>query len=246
MTVCPCNTANPSPAGEPRRGDRRLASVVRVPHASRHRFHGHIAGIGSRSGIRVVVGRWHTSPLGSFADAMVETPAGHRVLLAPDERVAAFVRDTYTFDEVRIEPVRATMWGPGGGAGRRARWQVVSPSLRLDLGVGRRTPLGALLRLVPPPIATSPTWCAVTDPVARVALDGVRTRGSARAGRREYYGATDTRGLTAAAGRFDGTDLGALADIDPPTRFGFSSVPPRPSLTSVVTTVTGELPTAVR
>lgn len=231
-------TANraPAPANRAPARPRVVASVAGV-----HRFAGHIAGLGSASGIRVVVGRWHTSPLGSFADAMVETAAGHRVLLAPDEAVAAFVRGAYTFDEVRIEPLRTTVWGPGGGAGRGARWQVAGPSLRLDLEAGRRTPLGALLRMVPPPVAASPAWCAVTDPVARVALRGVRTRGSARAGRREYYGATDTRELAAAAGRFDGADLGALAPVEPPARFGFSSVPPRPSLTTVVTTVTGDL-----
>lgn len=209
------------------------------------RFSGGIAGVGSTSGVRVVVGRWPTSPLGSFADAMVETAAGHRVLLAPDDAVAAFVRDTYTFDEVRIEPVRVAAWGPGAGTGRGARWQLTSPSLRLDLTVGRRLALGVLLRAVPATVATSPAWCAVTDPVARVVLPGVRTRGSARTGRREYYGATDTRRLAAASGRFDGTDLGTLAPVDPPTGFGFSSVPTRPSLTTVVTTVTGE-PIGVR
>lgn len=205
------------------------------------RFAGHIAGTGSASGTRVVVGRWHTSPLGAFADAMVETAAGHRVLLAPDEAVAAFVRDTYSFDEVRIEPVVVAVWGPGAGAARGARWQVTGPSLRLDLEVGRRTPLGWLLRAVPTPVATSPAWSTVTDPVARALLPRVRTRGSARAGRREYYGATDTHDLAAAAGAFDGADLGARADVEPPTRFGFSSVPRRPSVTSVVTTVTGDL-----
>ncbi len=207
--------------------------------AAVHRFAGHIAGTGSTSGTRVVVGRWHTSPLGAFADAMVETADGHRVLLAPDEQVAAFVRDTYAFDEVRIEPVQVTAWGPGGGVGRGARWALRSPSLRLDLQVGRRTPLGVLLRAVPPPVATSPAWCVVTDPVARAVLPRVRTRGSARTGRREYYGATDTRHLAAAGGRFDGADLGGMAAVRPATRFGFSSVPPRPSLTTVVTTVTG-------
>lgn len=206
-----------------------------------HRFAGHIAGTGSASGVRVVVGRWHASPLGSFADVMVETATGHRVLLAPDDAVADFVRDTYTFDEVRIEPVRATVWGPGVAAGPGARWQVTSPSLRLDLTVGRRTPIGWLLRAVPGPVATSPAWSAVTDPVARAVLPGVRTRGSARGGRREYYGATDVHAVAAARGAFDGGDLGALAAVDPPPRFGFSSVPPRPSATTVVTSVTGDL-----
>jgi hypothetical protein len=191
----------------------------------RSRFRGHIAGVGSTSGVRLVVGRWAESPLGSFADVMVETAAGHRVLLAPSDDVAEFVRATYTFDEVRIEDV--TVDG----------WRVRSPSLSMDLVVGGRTALGRLLRLVPGRVAESPAWCTVTDPVARVVLRGVRTRGTAGGDRREWYGATDHRQVTAMAGAFDGVDLGGIAPVTPAPRFGFSSTPPRPSVTTVVTTV---------
>lgn len=208
------------------------------PAAGRRRFAGHIAGVGSTSGVRVVLGRWHDTPMGTFADAMVERADGHRVLLAPREEVADFIATTYTFDEVRIEPLAVSPAGPHG-VRRGARWAVRSPSLTLDLEVGRRLPLGWLLRAVPPAVATAPAWCAVTDPVARRVLRGVRTRGSAGGGREEFYGATDTRAVVAASGSFDGADLGALAPLDPPARFGFSSAPPRPSVTSVVTTVVG-------
>ena len=67
------------------------------------RFRGQILGVGSTSGVRVVVGRWLESPFGSFADAMIERPDGHRVLLAPSAEAAEFVASTYTFDEVRVE-----------------------------------------------------------------------------------------------------------------------------------------------
>jgi hypothetical protein len=191
------------------------------------RFEGQIAGVGTDTGIRFVVGHWARTPMGAFSDVMVETASGHRVLLAPDERVAAFVESTYTFDEVRIEPVSVT-------AGDR--WRVTSPSLDLELVVGRRTLLGRLLRLVPRGLATHPAWCTVTDPVARIVM-GVRTRGTAREGRREFYGATDTHEVTAASGRFDDTVIGELRPVDPPCRFGFTSTPRRPSVTAVVTTV---------
>ena len=68
-------------------------------------------------------------------------------------------------------------------------------------------------------------------------LRGVRTRGAALAGRREWYGATDVHAVTSLAGTYDGGDLGTLAPVDPPCRFGFSSTPRRPSVTTVVTTV---------
>ncbi len=186
--------------------------------------------MGSSSGIRVVLGWWVDSPWGEFADAMVERADGHRVLLAPNESVADLVSSTYTFDEVRVEPFGVT--AAGGQT-----WAARSPSLELDLTVGRRTGLGRALRLVPRAVATSPALTLITDPVARSVLDGVRTRGVARPGRREYYGATDVHGVTAMSGRLDGIPLGELAPVDPPTRFGFSSTPRRPSVTEVVTTI---------
>ncbi len=189
------------------------------------RFRGTIAGVGTTSGVRVVVGRWDTSPYGAFADAMVETPDGHRVLIAPTVEVAGFVASTYVFDEVRVEPILVDDWA------------LSSPSLSLTLTVGRRTGLGRLLRLVPRTLAESPAWCLVTDPVARVVLRGVRTRGTAGRDRREWYGAPDVRAVLTASGTFDGRSLGALARVHPTPRFGFSSTPLRPSVTTLVTTV---------
>ena len=189
-------------------------------------FRGRIAGVGSTSGIRVVVGRWHDTPLGPFGDAMVETPDGHRVLLAPHREAADFIAATYRFDEVRLEPFDIA-----------DPWRVRSPSLTLDVVVGRRTLLGTALRCVPTPIAVSAPWSLLTDLVARAAVPGVRTRGSAGNGRRERYGATDNHRIDAISGSFDGVDLGALSAVDPPPRFGFSSTPRSPSVTALVTTI---------
>jgi hypothetical protein len=209
-------------AGEP-------AAAEPTPVPGRQRFRGAIAGVGTTSGVRVVVGRWRESPLGDFADAMIATAAGHRVLLAPSHAVAEFVAATYTFDEVRVEPLTVT--------GDGSAWRLRAASLTLDLEVGPRTALGRVLRAVPTRLAESPAWCTLTDPVARVLLRGVRTRGSAGGGRREWYAATDHHALLSARGRFDGADVGGLAPVDPPPRFGFSSTPRRPSVTTVVTTV---------
>ncbi|WP_166389234.1 hypothetical protein [Nocardioides ochotonae] len=202
---------------------------------SRRRFVGRIAGVGTTGGTRIVVGHWHDTPMGAFSDAMVETATGHRVLLAPRPEVADFIAATYSFDEVRVEAFTVEVTGAGTGS----RWQVRSPSLELDLAVGGPTLLGRLLALVPRRLATAPAWCALTDPVARVLLRGVRTRGSAGGGRREYYGATGVRRILSASGTWQGADLGALAPVDPPPRFGFSSTPRRPAVTDVVTTVLG-------
>ena len=195
----------------------------------RERFTGRIAGVGSASGVRIVVGRWDESPWGAFADVMVEDAAGHRVLVAPSERVRDFVAATYTFDEHVLESVAVEDTRDG--------WRVSTSSLSLHLDIGGRTPLGAALGLVPARVATSPAWCAVVDPIARLVLRGVRTRGTAGNDRREWYGATSVVAVTAISGRWRDVELGALAPVDPPCRFGFSSTPKRPSVTSVVTTV---------
>ncbi|MCD4533190.1 hypothetical protein LRP67_03735 [Nocardioides sp. cx-169] len=195
---------------------------------TRARFRGQITGLGSTSGVRVVVGRWRRSPYGAFADAMVEGPDGQRVLIAPREDVARLIEATYEFDEVRVEPVELIVQGD--------RWRLRSASLALDWTVGRRTWLGRVLRCVPRVVAEAPWFSLLTDPVARLVLSGVRTRGAARDGR-EWYGATDHHAVVSLSGAFDGRDLGALAVLDPAPRFGFSSTPRQPSLTSVVSTV---------
>ena len=195
----------------------------------RHRFAGAIAGVGSTSGVRIVVGRWRDSPMGGFADVMLAQPDGTRVLLAPDEEVAEFVSTTYAFDRVETGPVRVTV--------EDGAWTVSAPGLEVTFRLGRRPFLGRLLRLVPRRLATAPGWARLTDPVARVVLRGVRTRGTAGNDRREYYGATDLHGITDLRGTWQGADLGSLSPVSPEPRFGFGSTPERPSVTALVTTI---------
>jgi hypothetical protein len=197
--------------------------------AARLRFDGWIAGVGTASGTRVVLGHWPRSPFGPFSDVMLEREDGHRLLLAPTRRTADFIAGTYAFDEVRVVPVRVRVIGD--------RWAVTAGSLLdLRLTVGRRSLPGILLRSVPGALAARPLWTGVTDPLARVLL-GARTRGSAGGGRREWYGARDLRRITAASAVLEGRDLGALAPVEPAVRFGFGSTPRTPSLVRVTTTV---------
>jgi hypothetical protein len=93
------------------------------------------------------------------------------------------------------------------------------------------------LRLVPGPIATAPLWLRAIDPVAARLMPGVRTAGTAGNGRREFYGVRRTRRVLDLHGQFQGLDLGGLADLVPPVRFGFSSAPAVPALVSVTTTI---------
>ncbi|MBD5785087.1 hypothetical protein IF650_02735 [Cellulosimicrobium terreum] len=203
-------------------------------------FHGRIAGWGTTSGTRVVVGRWDVSPFGAFADVMVERPDGERILLAPTDDVAALVASTYRFDRVEVVPVHVRD-EDGPRRGERAHvpapWLVDAGPLAARVAVGPRTGLGHALRAVPDRVATSRRFTAVTDPVARALLHGVRTRGSAGAGRVEHYGATDVHAVVEVTSTWDGAPLGGLAPVDPPVRFGFGSTPRRPAVTDVVTTI---------
>lgn len=193
-------------------------------------FDGHIAGVGTGSGLRAVVGLWQRSPFGSFADAMVELPSGHRILLAPTAEIGDFIGAVYNFDETRVVGVAASH--------DARRLSVDAGPLRVRAAVGGRTRLGSFIRLVPQAVAVHPQWLRAVSPLAARISPGARTAGAANGGRQEYYGVTDLHRIDSADIGWDGADAGALAAVRPPVTFGFSSVPAAPSLARVRTTVT--------
>ena len=194
-----------------------------------HRFSGRIAGFGTSSGTRIVVGIWAESPLGPFTDVMLEDASGHRTLLAPSDEIAEFVSSTYSFDEVRVVPI-TTRRVDGGLA-------VSAGDLSVRMRVGGLSTLGRLLRVVPSLVATHPAWLRVIDPVASRLVAGVHTAGSAGNGRQEFYGVTLIRALDDAVVTRGGESLGSMAPLHPPVTFGFGSAPPAPSIVDVVTTI---------
>jgi hypothetical protein len=194
----------------------------------RLRFDGWIAGLGTTSGTRLVVGHWPGSPFGPVTDVMIEDTAGHRLLLAESDELARFVAQTYTFDAVRVVPFDVR---------REPRsWTVTAGPLTLRFTVGGRGPLGLLLNAVPAVLARQLWWVRLIDLPARL-LHGVRTFGSAGNGRREWYAVRDLHRITSADAVLDGAGLGSLTDVHPPVRFGFGSTPPAPSLVRITTTV---------
>jgi hypothetical protein len=200
-----------------------------VDRQLRHVFTGHIAGLGTESGVRFVIGTWQTSPLGAFTDVMVAQADGERVLVAPTGEVADFVSSTYQFDRVEVTPVDATLSAD--------RLTVHSPLLDVEVGIGGPAPLDRLLRLVPPKLAVAPWWLRAIDPVAARIVRGVHTAGTAGNGRREFYGVRRSRRVVSVSGRYRGADLGALTRLDPPVDFGFASAPATPQIVAVTTTI---------
>jgi hypothetical protein len=183
----------------------------------------------------MVVGSWLSSPFGRFADVMVEAADGERTLLAPSAEIAEFVSTTYSFDHTVIGDVAVTH-APDG-------FTVNGPELMVSGRLGGPAPFDWLLRLVPSRIATAPSWLRAIDPVAARLIAGVRTAGSAGNGRREYYGVRRARRIATIDAVFRGVELGELAPLEPPVRFGFSSAPATPQLVSVTTTI--DLPRAI-
>jgi hypothetical protein len=195
----------------------------------RQRFTGWIAGVGTASGHRVVVGHWHRSPFGVVTDAMVEDGAGRRTLYAPTRQLAEFLSAAYRFHDVQVAPCRARHSGP--------HWRVQAGPLQLSFTIGRRSLLGWLLWVMPAPLARTPWWVGLLDLAARRLLPGVRTRGRTRDGRRQCYGARDLHPIIAVDATLDGRGLGTLRPVRPPVGFGFGSAPSRPSFVHLTTMI---------
>jgi hypothetical protein len=146
-------------------------------------------------------------------------PGGERVLVAATEDVAAFVSAVYRFDDTVVDPAfRATI------TGRTLRVEAPGSQLAWTAEGGRGWPV---------PIA-GPPWVTrrLAGPVARRAM-GVNTYGVSPTGVREWYRASWYRPVLRSAASIAAEDLGALAPLDPPVRFGFSEPPKRPSMVSV-------------
>lgn len=197
------------------------------------RFRGHIAGAGTTSGTRLVLGCWMESPFGPFADVMVERADRHRLLIAPTPAVADFVSATYQFDEVLVSPVSVQCTGIQTGS----TWSVGAGPLTWQFHLGRRHPVGYLLRAIPAPLGQLKTTARLANYAAPLLMPGVQTLGTAGGDRTEWYSAHDLHRIVTSRAAWKGSDLGGLRPVDPPAQFGFSSTPVTPCVTSVTSTV---------
>jgi hypothetical protein len=138
------------------------------------------------------------------------------------------VASTYSFDEVRIEPVSVE---------RGEEWSVHTRSLQVRFTPGRALWVSSVLALVPGRLRRTPVWARVCNPFARLLMPGVQTYGTAGGGRTEWYAARHVRRLTCARATWEGGELGNLAPVTPAVRFGFASSPAQPTLTALTSYV---------
>jgi hypothetical protein len=189
---------------------------VAVAPASEDRLRGTISAIGLRSGDRIVVGAWHRSPIGAFADVMWARPDDTRVLLAPDEPAADYVAGIYVFDRIEVVPFAWTA--------TPSALSLRAGPLEVDLAArgGRRIPVAR------------PWWFTrwVEGPIAR-RLMGVAVHGTSPVGVEEWYQARAWRWVHEGRVRIAGEDQGAIGPARPPLHVGFSEPPPRQSITDV-------------
>ena len=199
-------------------------------------FEGAITASGFDSGDSVVVGTWARSPFGQFIDVMWRTPAGHRRLLAPDERVADYVSELYEFDEVSVVPI--------SGGIRGQTLDVSAGPLRLEAIMAARQWQSVLFALRPRFLRRSPTWIRIEDRLARPFVGpllgggrGVRASGIAPGGQQEFYGADDWRRLARATLLVEGVDAGPMADMPADFGVGLSAFPTAPASVRVGTMI---------
>ena len=192
------------------------------------RLEGTIAGCGFASGDRFVAGIWERGPLGAMNDLMWARPNGERILLAPNREVARFVGGVYDFDETQVVPFELLRLDA-------QNLHIAAGPVELELHV--RRPL-RLFRLRPKALRRSRAWVRVEDALMRPLVgrfvlrgaEGVHGYGVNPSGVREWYAIDSYAAVTSARGRVDGRDLGGMAPLDPPVRFGFSEFPSRPAV----------------
>jgi hypothetical protein len=83
-----------------------------LARSDRKRFTGWIAGLGTASGHRFVVGHWPRSPYGIVTDVMVKDPAGRRTLYFPTPQLAELLTATCGFHDIQGVTCRARRSGP--------------------------------------------------------------------------------------------------------------------------------------
>ena len=187
-------------------------------HDSLDIFQGRITSSGFQTGDRIVVGAWNSSPFGNFTDIMWAKPDGTRVLIAPTQEIADYVTAMYSFDEVILEEIVSKE------EGRCLTVKCKSMDLQFSWKKGFAIPFKRSLLF----IATVELF------FARL-IFSTRTYGLTRNNRREWYAIDRVSNLSQASAKIGGNNVGNMAPMNPPCKFGFSEAPKKPASCEVRT-----------
>ena len=189
-----------------------------ILHDSLDIFEGRITSSGFDTGDRIVVGSWKLSPFGEFSDIMWAKPDGQRVLIAPSKEIADYISAMYSFDKILIQEI-STIEND-----RTLTLNCESMKLNFSWSKGLRIPIKRSLLF----IATVELF------IARIFFS-TKTHGITRNGRKEWYAIDRLSKLKSAQAQIADQDLGQMAPIEAPCKFGFSEAPKKPSSCEVRT-----------
>ena len=187
-------------------------------HDSLDIFQGRITSSGFQTGDRVVVGTWNSSPFGNFTDIMWARSDGTRILIAPNQEIADYVTDMYSFDDVLLEEIDVKE------EGRNLSVKCKTMELEFSWKKGFAIPFKRSLLF----IATVELF------FARL-IFSTRTYGLTRNNRREWYAIDRVSNLSHASANISGEDMGDMTPMSQPCKFGFSEAPKKPASCEVRT-----------
>ena len=187
-------------------------------HDSLDIFQGRITSSGFQTGDRVVVGAWKSSPFGNFTDIMWAKPDGTRILIAPNQEIADYVTDMYSFDDVLLEAIDIEEDG--------RNLSVKCKTMKLEFSWKKGFAI---------PFKRSLLFIATVELFFAKLIFSTRTYGLTRNNRQEWYAIDRVSNLSRASAKIEGEDVGDMASMSPPCKFGFSEAPRKPASCEVRT-----------
>jgi uncharacterized membrane protein len=187
-------------------------------HDSLDIFQGRITSSGFQTGDRIVVGAWKSSPFGDFTDIMWAKPDGTRILIAPNQEIADYVTDMYSFDDVLLEEIDAEEEG--------RNLKVKCKTMRLEFSWKKGFAI---------PFKRSLLFIATVELFFAKLIFSTRTYGLTRNNRQEWYAIDRVSNLSHASANIDGEDKGKMTPMNQPCKFGFSEAPKKPASCEVRT-----------
>ncbi|MDP6869929.1 MAG: hypothetical protein QGI21_04075 [Candidatus Poseidoniaceae archaeon] len=175
-------------------------------------FEGRISSSGFESGDRFVIGDWHSSPLGPFANVLWAKPDGTRILISGTKKNADYVSSLYNFEEVIITEIFVERLPKG--------IQIKAGPLEIEMHWN----YGLIIPF------SRPRWFISTVELffAKI-LFGTKTYGITSNNLKEWYCINRIAKIHTASAKCNGIDLNNMTNFETNACFGFSEPPKKPT-----------------